>query len=150
MNSRLIALVALIALGLGLGAVSIVRASGTPEPSPGLHYDVQFHDTIIAKVQTGLSQGDQFVLNDTLLSNGAEVGHNGGVCTVNDAAGELICVVTWSLPDGTISTQFLNTPPPDKVFAITGGTGAYAGIQGTGELTENGDETGSVTFHPGD
>jgi hypothetical protein len=55
--------------------------------------------------------------------------------------------VTWDLGDGTIATQFLNAPPPRKVFAVVGGTGRYEGARGSGELVEAPDQTGALAFH---
>jgi hypothetical protein len=119
----------------------------TPVPA-GMVFDVQFRDTpILADDAAGFQLGDRVMLNDLVLTGGTEVGHNGGVCTIIDSVGgEMFCAVTWSLPNGTIATQFLNTPPPEKTFAIVGGTGAYAGASGTGTLVEHGDGTGTVTF----
>lgn len=111
-----------------------------------LRFDVRFHDTILAADPTKLQLGDRFILSDKLLRDGKEVGHNAGVCTLTDTAGEMVCTVTYWFADGTISTQFINSPPPKKEFAVTGGTGAYANARGTGELNEHGDETGDITF----
>jgi len=109
-----------------------------------MHFQDAF---LVADPEKGVQLGNRIILNDLVLLDGTEIGHNGGVCTVTDAdGGELFCAVTWYLPDGTISTQFLNTPPPEKTFAVIGGTGAYVGAQGTGTLIEHGDETGTVTF----
>jgi hypothetical protein len=146
MRHGLYAGIAAFVLALGLGAVSLAASSGTPASGGTLQFDVQFHDTILSAKTNALALGDRFILSDAVMSGGQQVGHNGGVCTVTDTAGELECTVTWSLPDGTIATQFLNTPPPQKDFAIVGGTGTYAGARGTGQLLEHGDQTGVVTF----
>lgn len=151
-NYLRLAIAALI-LTLGIGSISAVAASNTPTVDKATTYDVAFHDTILTASTTGLSLGDRFILSDEVFLNGELVGHNGGVCTVTNLAGELICNVTWSLPGGELSTQFLNTSNPTKHFAITGGTGDYAGARGTGELIERGDGddqsggTGTVTFN---
>lgn len=137
---------ATIVLALALGTGAFAQHSATPESNGELRFDIQFRDTLLTASDAQLTLGDRFILNDLVLLNGEEVGHNGGVCTVTDTAGELVCAVTWSLPNGTISTQFLNTPAPDKSFAVVGGTGDYANADGTGELVEHGDETGTVTF----
>lgn len=137
---------------LGRPGSVVTAQDASPVASPvavgALQFDIQFNDTILAAdASVGFQLGDRIVLNDLVLLDGTQVGHNGGVCTVTDAVGgEMFCAVTWSLPDGTISTQFLNTAPPEKVFAITGGTGAYQGAQGIGVLVEHGDETGTVSF----
>jgi hypothetical protein len=154
MRHHLRLLIAVVILALGIGTVSVVAASSTPTANSDsrTRFEIVFHDTILTASSTALSLGDRFILNDDVLLGGETVGHNGGVCTVTSLAGELLCNVTWSLPDGTISTQFLNTPDPNKLFAITGGTGQYAGARGTGELVERGDGddqsggTGTVEF----
>jgi hypothetical protein len=141
-------IVGIVALfvAVGLGAVSLAANAATPEANDAPRFDIKFHDTFVTKDPNALALGDRIILSDAVLKNGEQVGHNGGVCTVTDVAGEMECTVTWSLPDGTISTQFLNTPPPEKTFAIVGGTGHYAGARGTGTLVEHGDETGTVAF----
>src|SRR5439155_21847372 len=94
--------------------------TGTPTSAEQqLDFDVQFRDTVLAASQSGFSLGDRFILNDLLLSEGQVVGHDGGVCTIVDTAGEAVCSVVFALPDGTIAAEFLNTPPPEKMFAIT-------------------------------
>jgi hypothetical protein len=123
----------------------------TPGATPAaaaaaLHFDVQFHDAILAANASTLAAGDRIILGDRLLQAGQEVGHNAGVCTITDPAGEMICEVVYTLPEGTIATQFLNTPPPAKTFAVVGGTGRYAGARGTGTLLEHADQTGVLDF----
>lgn len=144
-----------IMVGLAVGAVSLAAAQEAtpvgPEAASGgqpLHFDVEFDDTLVLQDEAaGFQLGDMVILSDQLLIDGEEVGHNSGVCTVTDVAGELICIVTYVLPGGTISTQLVNSPPPEKAFAITGGTGSYQNARGHGELVEAGDGTGTVTFY---
>jgi hypothetical protein len=47
---------------------------------------------------------------------------------------------------GEIATQFLSAPPPRKLAAIVGGTGANSGARGEAVIVEGPDETGNVTF----
>jgi hypothetical protein len=69
------------------------------------------------------------------------------VCSLTDPAKpEMHCTVTFWLPDGRITTQFLNTPPPRKRVAVTGGTGAYRRASGEAVLVESPDQTGVITF----
>jgi hypothetical protein len=148
---RLVVICGLGLLLLGLVAASSLRdadaRTGTPEASvETLEFDVAFRDTVLAADQSALSLGDRFILNDLILQEGETIGHNGGVCTIIDTAGEAMCTVIFSLPEGTIVTAFLNTPPPEKTFAIVGGTGKYAGARGQGELIEAPDQTGWLTF----
>ena len=142
---------ALLGVGLVYAApVSLTGAHvGTPEAEEEtLHFDVEFNDTFLAADPAAMDVGDRIILSDLLPANGQEVGRSAGVCTVANVAGEAICSVVYALPDGTIATEFFNTPPPVKEFAIAGGTGRYQGVRGFGELVESGtDETGTVTFH---
>jgi len=111
-----------------------------------LSYDVNFHDTVLTAKTDGLSLGDRFILDDVLLEAGKQVGTSSGLCTITNVDGIAICNVTFSLPGGTLSAQFINAPPPRKDFAIIGGTGAYANAMGTGVMIENGDNTGNLTL----
>jgi len=153
MHRPVIVLCSLVLLGVGLvrSAPASHTAAQAATPATGqqtLRFDVQFRDTFLAADPAAMELGDRVILSDLLLSDGKEVGRNAGVCTVTDVAGEAICSVVYSLPDGTIATQFFNTPPPEKEFAIIGGTGRYQGARGFGELVESGtDQTGTVTFH---
>ena len=77
-----------------------------------------------------------------------QVGHNGLSCIITDPSGpEAECTATFDVPGGQITTQFLNSPPPEKHAAVTGGTGAYRNARGEAVLVERGDGTGTVTFH---
>jgi hypothetical protein len=111
-----------------------------------LAFDVRFNDAILAAGQAGFAVGDRVILDDALLVDGKEVGTTSGVCTITDAAGVMLCAITFVLPEGTLSTQFVNTPPPEKHFALFGGTDAYAARVGSGVLLEHGDGTGRLTI----
>jgi len=99
----------------------------------------------------GVSEGDQVLFKDVLVSaDGSQVGHDGGFCVITKveaAAIEDECLASYVLPGGQITIQGLDTPAPKKPFAITGGTGRYRKARGDGLLVENGDGTGTVTFH---
>ncbi len=128
-----------------------VLAALAPCASPVLaqesfDYDVKFGSTVLSETGTSLSIGDRIVIHDRLLQAGEEVGAAHGVCTITDPAGFALCTITFVLPDGVISTQFVNSPPPEKFFSIMGGTGAFAGAAGTGRLWEHGDGTGVLSF----
>jgi hypothetical protein len=143
--------------GLGLVLLALIAAgplrdadawTGTPESSTEtLEFDVAFRDTLVADNLSAPGVGDSIILNDLILKDGETVGHNGGVCTFIDEAHEAMCTVVFSLPEGTIVASFLNTPPPEKTFAVVGGTGKYAGARGQGELIEAPDQTGWLTFN---
>ncbi len=127
-------------------AVTFVGSLSSALAQESLSYDVEFGDTVLSATGTSLSIGDRVIINDRLLNEGEAVGSAHGVCTITDPAGFAICNVTFVLPDGAISTQFVNSPPPEKLFSIIGGTGASLGAVGSGRLLEHGDGTGELSF----
>lgn len=129
-----------------LPAALLLAIGVTTAHAEELVFDVKFNDSVLAAGQNGLVAGDRIILDDMLLRGGAEVGSTAGVCTITDPAGVMFCAITFVVPDGTINTQFPNTPPPEKHFALFGGTGAYAGREGSGVLLEHGDGTGTLTL----
>jgi hypothetical protein len=132
---------------LGTTAAS-APASDTQSAGTTLHFNVNFSPFYLDLGARGPSMGDQIVAHDVLLdSAGRQVGHNAVSCIITDPSGgsEAECTATFALPRGQIATQFLNTPPAVKTFAVTGGTGAYKTARGEAVLVENGDGTGTVT-----
>jgi hypothetical protein len=124
-------------------------ASSTPREARRLAFDVRFSPLHLLDLGAkGLSKGDEIISHDFLLRRGRRVGHDGLACTITDPrTPEATCQVTFQLPGGTIAGQFLNSPPPKKLGAITGGTGAFRRAQGQFELIESGqDQTGTVIF----
>jgi hypothetical protein len=106
-------------------------------------------DTFLDLGAPGPSQGDMKILHDLVFTpdGRTQVGHDGGSCVLFDVAKtEANCTLTFSLPGGDITTQFLNTPPPAKIFAVTGGTRSYRNVRGQGELVELGNETATLSF----
>ena len=69
------------------------------------------------------------------------------MCTFTSLAPpEAACSITFFLSGGQIATQFLNAPPPRKLAAIVGGTGAYRGTRGEAVIVEGPKQTGTITF----
>lgn len=132
---------------VSLAALAALLLASPAIAAETLSYDVAFHDKLITAKTDALSAGDRIIINDDLLTGGQKVGTAAGACTITDEVnGFAICNVSFVLEKGSLSIQFVNSPPPEKHFAILGGTGAYAGATGSGTLIENGDETGSVVF----
>ena len=144
MKTRL-ASVAVLAgvLAVAVLAPSASTAGHSAKSGTTLHYRVLFAPfNVLDLGKKGPSAHD--VLVD---ASGKRVGHDGFVCTVTNPVGpEAECTLTLSLPGGIVTTQFLNSPPPLKVAAITGGTGRYVGARGEVTIVESSrDQTGSVT-----
>jgi hypothetical protein len=138
-----------IAIGLVVGGRNLGSASSEAQAGRTLRLSVQFSPFFLLDLgDKGLSMGDEIVAHDLLVdSTGKQVGHDGVSCIVTDpGAAEAECTATYDLPGGTITTQFLNAPPPVKHFAVTGGSGIYRNVRGQGVLTEHPDQTGTLTF----
>jgi hypothetical protein len=151
-RSLRIAGASVVTIGLVAGGVGFASASGNTTSSAGrtLHFEVEFSPFFFLDLgEPGPSMGDQIVSHDVLLDEtGQQVGHDGVSCVLTDPAGaEAECTATFAVPGGQITTQFLNTPPPEKHLAVTGGTGAYRNARGEAVLVERGDNTGTVTFY---
>jgi hypothetical protein len=137
-----------ITVAAALAAIAILGPSAAAA-APGHAYVVHFSpQNIVDTGAKGLSAGDLIVSHDVLFRGGKRVGRAALTCTITDPkAPEGVCSVTWALPDGTVSGQFLNSPPPRKVVAITGGTGAYLGARGQAVVVESAkNQTGTLRF----
>ncbi len=81
------------------------------------------------------TQGDAFVIGGQLLAGHKVVGTSNLVCTTTQPGrrGGNLCQGVLVLPRGEITFSGFNTvrDVPVTTFALTGGTGAYAGARGT-------------------
>jgi hypothetical protein len=146
-------------LGMAGTAVALVAlAVGAISPAWGSAGDKDKQTTFRVEALTteqhfeGTALGDQIVFTTQLLKGDAEVGHQGGVCTVTSVErGEAQCVATYAFRGGQITGQALirlGDPAPYAV-AITGGSGRYAGVEGEVRV-DPASETqprGILTFH---
>jgi Allene oxide cyclase barrel like domain len=156
--------VRVVAVGTALVGTALLveasTASASPEGFPDDHrgpithleFDVltsPFNYTDLG--QPGPSAADVIVFNDQLLTDGKHVGHEVGSCVLVDASGLANCTGVVTLDGvGTITFAFENAPPPEKVLAITGGTGTYRSARGEGTFRENGDgKTATLTLSVG-
>jgi hypothetical protein len=138
------------AMVFAVAAGGIGIASGQPAADRAtLHFGVLFSDSFVDVGDPGPSAGDEIIANDRLTdASGAEVGHLGLVCTITDpSVPEAACQGTAVVPDGQITMQFLNSPPPVKIAAITGGTGRFRNARGYLRLEELPAQRGRLAFH---
>ncbi|WP_369253587.1 hypothetical protein [Geodermatophilus amargosae] len=132
-----------------------VASAGADDPGAAhghentLRFDVEFSPfTLVDLGEPGLSAADVIVFDDVLLQAGERVGGMAGTCVVIDATPRANCTGIVTLGDqDSITFAFLNAPPPEKVFAVTGGSGAYRTARGDGLLVEFGDDTGTLTLN---
>jgi hypothetical protein len=95
----------------------------------------------------GPSAADVIVFHDQLFQNGTGVGDEIGSCVLVDETGLSNCTAVMQLEGrGTIAFAFVNSPPPHKVLALTGGSGEFSKIRGDGTLDENGDGTATLVL----
>jgi hypothetical protein len=117
------------------------------------HFDVRFSPFDLIDVDhsgaQNFSNGDEIVFHDQLFVHQRRAGEQGGSCVIIDGSvGLANCTGVVRLPDGQISYQFLNSPPPDKTLVITGGTGRYLNIGGKALLHEDATgPTGTLTLY---
>ena len=139
----------LAALAFVLSATATAASSSAAMSSARtMKFKIAFHDVMLDLGKKGPSVGDERILADTLLdAKGKKVGHDAGSCTFTSLAPpEAACYIAFFLSDGQIAIQFLNAPPPRKVAAIVGGTGAYRRARGEAVIVESPNQTGTVTF----
>jgi hypothetical protein len=152
MQRRALAVLGASILILGAAALVLAAPGGADSNGRGsFQVDIQFGADPLIDVggsNPGPDVGDIVVLDDQLLADGRTIGRDGGSCVfTNVSLPEAACVITFKLPRGTITAQWLNQPPPRKVLAVTGGTGLYRNARGEAVIVEDVDQTGTATFH---
>src|SRR5690349_16207143 len=148
-----------LALSAAVGATALLVQGSADAAAPAPAYDAgagttlqfqvtfsPFHLTDIG--EEGLSAGDLIDFHDRLFRGGREVGDEVGSCVVVEATGLSNCTGVVRLGRDTITYAFVNAPPPEKVLAVTGGSGRFRTAHGDGTLVENGDaaNTGTLTL----
>jgi hypothetical protein len=97
---------------------------------------------------SGDSLGDMYVFDQPLLDgDGNTLGNNSGVCIRTRVGHSLQCQWTLTLDNGTIQVAGREFDKGTSPIAIVGGTGAYTGITGQMESTNNEDGTFSQVLH---
>ncbi|HEY1853379.1 MAG TPA: hypothetical protein VGG40_02225 [Solirubrobacterales bacterium] len=85
---------------------------------------------------TTISAGDMIVLNNPLLEGGKRIGHLSASCVATKTSkkfdgAQFACNGTFVLPGGTLVASAIISGAGVSEGAITGGTGKYAGVNGT-------------------
>lgn len=146
-----VAAAALVATGLAASAGGATPGGAASTREQTFRFAVQFSPFFFSDLdQNGLpSKGDQIVFHDLLVRNGQQVGQDGGSCTVVENTPLLAsCTGTIQLRGGQIAFQWLNSPPPRKSLAITGGTGRFKTARGQGTVVESATgPIGTMTLH---
>jgi len=142
------------AVFIGLAALGAAGAAFTSHAAPAAHNSVQvlrLHTTDLSGVVNHAGHGgpgDVFtVVYGLRTPAGAEAGKAYLSCTAVTASVNL-CHAAYVLKGGQIDVQVAvpGTTAP-VTLAVTGGTGAYAGVTGWASAVDTGPDTGDRTFH---
>jgi hypothetical protein len=145
-----------------LAALAVVAAAVIASPSEASHYPSKDRFTLNGKTlavepvdvgKPGPSLGDQQVITEDVYRFGKRVGTSDIHCTVVRMDGpkfSVQCLNTTTLPGGQITAQGIVTSDQIEQVpfqqAVTGGTGAYAGVGGQLTVDEAGDKPAELTF----
>ena len=141
-----------VAVGLSLAAWVLLLQGSALGAATGGGRIMTFHVVFAPFNYTDLgapgpSAADVIVFHDQLSQNGTAVGDEIGSCVLVDETGLSNCTGVMQLEHrGTIAFAFVNSPPPHKVFALTGGSGEFRTTRGDGTLDENGDGTATLVL----
>lgn len=130
---------AAIAVGLAITAGSAGVASESPRTLTYRGVETGRDAKAVDVRPKGESVGDRYLASLTLRRNGAIAGRLEVECTAVDGRYEgHMCTLVAILEEGTLAFQSAsvgrpipNVGTPPEVYAVTGGTGRYAGAGGT-------------------
>lgn len=139
-------------IGLLIAAVTLAAvvfatagfASGSDPRTTTIRYHLKFSPFTVIHLNPNdsYSRGDEIVSWDDLYKGGKTVGRDAQACVLTNLSplqGE--CTITFAVADGTLTAQYMDTPPPYKIAAVTGGTGKYLGARGQVVIVESGSDT---------
>jgi hypothetical protein len=141
------------AVFIGLAALGAAGAACTAAAAPAAHNRVQvlrLHTKDLSDVVNNAGHGgpgDVFtVVYDLRTPAGAEAGKAYLSCTTATASVNL-CHAAYVLKGGQIDVQVAVGTATGDTLAVTGGTGAYAGVTGWARSADNVADTGDRTFY---
>jgi hypothetical protein len=151
----------LAAAATAAGIAALPAAGHDAKPSGTLTFTTtqgKGDEVYVDERPRGESVGDRFLISSTLRRSGDLAGRLEGDCVGLDARYEALdCALTIILRDGLLtakgaytSKQIPGVGRTTEQYAITGGTGAYAGAAGAIRRRAGADErdTLTVTFSP--
>jgi hypothetical protein len=139
-------------IGLLIAAVTLVAAvfataglaDGSAPRTTAIVYHLKFSPFTVIHVSPGggYSRGDEIVSWDDLYKGGKKAGRDAQACVITNLTPlQAECTITFVFADGTIAAQYMLTPPPHKIGAVTGGSGKYLGARGQVVIVESGSDT---------
>ena len=134
------------ALSIGVLLLSSMLLIGCSQTAPNTLVtiaDARVHKAEFIDIgASGESPGDMFIFDQPLLdSDSKRIGSNSGICVRTQVGHSLQCQWTLTLENGTIQVAGRELDKGTSSIAIVGGTGAYTGIGGQMESTNNDDGT---------
>jgi hypothetical protein len=140
-------------IGLLIAAVTLAAvfatagfANGSGPRRTTIVYHLKYSPfTVIHVANTpngGYGRGDEIVSWDDLYKGGKKAGRDANACVITNLTPlQAECTITFVTADGTITAQYMSTPPPHKIAAVTGGTAKNLGARGQVVLVESGSDT---------
>lgn len=137
-TSRPALLIGTVLVAGAASALAVLPAAAADQPLHLTTVAVPDRNTDLDLGAPGPSAGDTQVFLDDVQRDGRTVGTSAGSCTVTTISESRLaaaCSATLLLPEGSLTTQgaFDEDPatgPAGYTWAVTGGTGSYAGAAG--------------------
>jgi len=137
-TSRPALLIGTVLVAGAASALAVLPAAAADQPLHLTTVAVPDRNTDLDLGDPGPSAGDTQVFLDDVQRDGRTVGTSAGSCTVTTISESRLaaaCSATLLLPEGSLTTQgaFDEDPatgPTGYTWAVTGGTGSYAGAAG--------------------
>jgi allene oxide cyclase-like protein len=137
-TSRPALLIGTVLVAGAASALAVLPAAAADRPLHLTTVAVPDRNTDLDLGDPGPSAGDTQVFLDDVQRDGRTVGTSAGSCTVTTISESRLaaaCSATLLLPEGSLTTQgaFDEDPatgPAGYTWAVTGGTGSYAGAAG--------------------
>jgi allene oxide cyclase-like protein len=137
-TSRPALLIGTVLVAGAASALAVLPAAAADQPLHLTTVAVPDRNTDLDLGDPGPSAGDTQVFLDDVQRDGRTVGTSAGSCTVTTISESRLaaaCSATLLLPEGSLTTQgaFDEDPatgPAGYTWAVTGGTGSYAGAAG--------------------
>jgi hypothetical protein len=134
-----------------LGAASAAFASPAAPSAPGTVQVLRLHTVFVSLAVNHAGHGGPgdvtAVVFDLQTPGGAEAGKAYVSCT-QATASVVLCHAAYVLHGGQIEVQVAHPDTATRsTLAVTGGTGAYAGVTGQARSVDTGPGTGDRTFY---
>ena len=137
-RTRRAAVTAAVLLAGAGTAWAVVPSATADQPLRLASVAVPDRNTDLDLGEPGLSAGDAQVFLDDVQRDGRTVGTSAGSCTITTISESRLavhCTATLTLPEGQLTSQGAGEEDPTVgptgfTWAVTGGTGRYAGAAG--------------------